>query len=111
MENTLHLNDIDTADMKFIGKQLNHIAQTARTGGYSEPIGSIYGFDVVVKSEATMKDGFEMVQNRFYVRGEGNYLYQYNYGNIAYQSSRPVIVCNSRLRAFRNETSKIERHG
>ena len=23
------------------------------------------------------------VQNRFYVRGEGAYLYQYNYGNIA----------------------------
>ncbi len=81
--NTIRLNDIDTADMKLIGKQLNHISQTARTEGYSEPIGSIYGFDVVVKSEATMKDGFEMVQNRFYVRGEGNYLYQYNYGNIA----------------------------
>jgi len=24
-----------------------------------------------------------MVQNRFYVRGEGDYLYQYNYGNLA----------------------------
>ncbi len=24
-----------------------------------------------------------MVQNRFYLRGEGNYLYHYNHGNLA----------------------------
>lgn len=30
-----------------------------------------------------MKDGPDMVQNRFYVRGEGDYLYHYNYGNLA----------------------------
>ena len=104
--NTLRLNDIDTADMKLIGKQLNHIAQTARTGGYSEPIGSIYGFDVVVKSEATMKDGFEMVQNRFYVRGEGNYLYQYNYGNIA---SDPRLAAMNPINALATIEPTLER--
>ena len=68
---------------KLIGKQLNHIAQTARTGGELQLIGSLYGFDLLVKSEKTEKDGFDITQNRFYARGEANYLYSYNHGNIA----------------------------
>ena len=68
---------------KLIGKQLNRIAETARTLDRLEPIGSLYGFELLVQSETTEKDGLDLVQNRFYVRGEGDYLYQYNYGNIA----------------------------
>lgn len=30
-----------------------------------------------------MKEDFEMLHNRIYVRGESGYLYQYNYGNLA----------------------------
>ena len=82
-KNRLQIDGAESADPKFIGKHLNHIAKTAYTGDEAKAIGTIYGFTVLVKTELSMKDGFEGVQNRFYVRGEGNYLYQYNYGNLA----------------------------
>ena len=81
--NPVKLNGLETSDPKLIGKQLNRIAETARTLDRLEPIGSLYGFELLVQSETTEKDGLDLVQNRFYVRGEGDYLYQYNYGNIA----------------------------
>jgi len=82
-KNPIQLDGVQGGDIKFIGKHLNHIADTARTGNEFDKIGSLYGFDLLVKSETSQKDGFDMVQNRFYVRGEGDYLYQYNYGNLA----------------------------
>lgn len=81
--NPVKLSGLETTDPKLIGKQLNHIAENVRTGEEFKVIGSLYGFDILVKSEMTQKEGLDMVQNRFYVRGEGDYLYQYNYGNIA----------------------------
>ena len=81
--NPVKLDGLETSDPKLIGKQLNHIAETARTGGELQPIGSLYGFDLLVKSETTEKDGFDLTQNRFYARGEADYLYSYNHGNIA----------------------------
>ena len=82
-KNPIQLDGIQGGDIKFIGKHLNHIADTARTGNEFDKIGSLYGFDLLVKSETSQKEGFDAVQNRFYVRGEGDYLYQYNYGNLA----------------------------
>jgi len=82
-KNPIQIDGIQGGDIKLIGKQLNHIAETARTGVEPEKIGSLYGFDIVVKSERTEKEGLDLVQNRFYVRGEGDYLYQYNFGNLA----------------------------
>lgn len=82
-KNPIQLDGVQGGDIKFVGKHLNHIAETMRTGIEPEKIGSLYGFDIVVKSERTEKEGLDLVQNRFYVRGEGNYLYQYNYGNLA----------------------------
>jgi len=82
-KNPIQLDGVQGGDIKFIGKHLNYIADTARTGGEFQKIGSLYGFDVLVKSEATQKEGLDLVQNRFYVRGEGDYLYHYNNGNLA----------------------------
>lgn len=81
--NPVKLDGLETSNPKLIGKQLNHIAETARTGGELQTIGSLYGFDLLVKSETTEKDGFDLTQNRFYARGEADYLYSYNHGNIA----------------------------
>ena len=66
--NPVKLNGLETSDPKLIGKQLNHIAETARTLDRLEPIGSLYGFELLVQSETTGKDGLDLVQNRFYVR-------------------------------------------
>ena len=82
-KNALLINGVNTADMKFTGKHLNHLAETARTGGEFDKIGSLYSFDILIKSENTKKDGMDMVQNRFYLRGEGDYLYHYNHGSLA----------------------------
>ncbi|WP_416993579.1 N-6 DNA methylase [Alistipes ihumii] len=81
--NPVKLDGLETADLKTIGKQLNHIAETARTHGGLEPIGTLYGFELLVQSETTEKDGFDLTQNRFYARGEADYLYSYNHGRIA----------------------------
>ena len=81
--NRITLDGAESNDPQFIGKQLNHIAKTVDTGTGEKRIGSIYGFEIIVKSEKSMKEDFETIRNRFYVRGEGEYLYQYNYGNLA----------------------------
>ena len=54
------------------------------------------------------------MQNRFYVRGEGNYLYQYNYGSLA---ADPRLAAQNFINAlgtieptlekFRNENEKL----
>ena len=62
---------------------MNETADKARTHGLSEPIGSLYGFTLLVKSETTIKDGFDLVQNRFFIKGEGEVLYNYNHGHLA----------------------------
>ena len=82
-KNRISLDSVQTSDPQLIGKTLNQIVKSAITGKDPQKIGSIYGFDIVVKSEHTMKDDFEMLHNRIYVRGESGYLYQYNYGNLA----------------------------
>ena len=85
--NALRLDGVKSADPQFLGKEMNRIAETVRTGGNVQPVGSIYGFEVVVKTETSMKEGFMQDDNRFYVRGaevDGHrYLYHYNYGRLA----------------------------
>lgn len=80
--NPIKLNGLETSNLKIIGKQLKQIKENARTCKQLEVIGSLYGFDLLVKSETTLKDDSEWV-TRFYARGQGNYLYQYNNGYLA----------------------------
>ena len=81
--NPVRLDGFQPTDPVSVGKTLNEIADKARTHGLSEPIGSLYGFTLLVKSETTVKDGFDLVQNRFFIKGEGEILYNYNHGHIA----------------------------
>lgn len=81
--NPVQLDGVAGSDFKAIGKKLNEIAGTAKTHGTHEPIGSLYGFTLHVKSEITNKDGLDFIQNRFSVRGDGEIFYQYNNGQMA----------------------------
>ncbi len=81
--NPVQLYGITGSHFKLIGKKLNEISDTFRTHGAHEPIGNLYGFTLYVKSETTNKDGLDMVQNLFFVRGEGEIFYHYNNGHIA----------------------------
>ena len=71
------------ADIKQIGAKLNQLADKARTGGDYEEIGSLYGFQLLVKTEMSQKDGVDIRVNRFLMQGEGNIKYTYNNGLIA----------------------------
>ncbi|WP_028298701.1 N-6 DNA methylase [Olivibacter sitiensis] len=71
------------ADIKQIGSKLNQLADKSRTGGDYEEIGSLYGFQLLVKTEMSQKDGVDIRLNRFLVQGEGNIKYTYNNGLIA----------------------------
>src|SRR5690606_15374900 len=71
------------ATTKQIGAKLNEISITARTGGDYEEIGSLYGFQLLVKTEISNKDGMDIRINRFMIEGEGNIKYTHNNGHIA----------------------------
>lgn len=71
------------ADIKQIGAKLNQLADKSRTGGDYEEIGSLYGFQLLVKTEMSKKEGVDVRVNRFMIQGEGNIKYTYNNGIIA----------------------------
>ena len=79
--NPITLIGVDSSDEKTIGKHLQEIAKSATTGGEYLHIGELYGFPILVKSEAVIKEGIESRQNRFFI--EGTFKYTYNNGQIA----------------------------
>ena len=82
--NPLQLDGLSSnSDVKQIGAKLNQIADTARTGGDDQEIGSLYGFQLLVKTEVSEKEGVDIRVNRFLVQGEGNIKYTYNNGIMA----------------------------
>lgn len=106
--NPVKLNGLpENATVKQIGEKLNRLSENARTHGFYEEIGSLYGFKLLVKTETSMKDGFEPTneagakanlfdyalqgggrrsqfkENRFLVEGDGGIKYTYNNGIMA----------------------------
>ncbi len=81
--NPVKLDGFEATDPVSVGKRLNEIADRAQTHGSQEPIGTLYGFTLFVKTENTNKDGYEIKQNRFFVKGEGEIYYNHNHGQIA----------------------------
>jgi len=82
--NPVRLNGLpENATVKQIGEKLNRLSETARTHGFYEEIGSLYGFKLLVKTEASMKEGFDFKENRFFVEGDGGIKYTYNNGIMA----------------------------
>ena len=102
--NPIQLDSVNGSDPKLIGKKLNEITDTARTHGTHEPIGNLYGFTLYVKSETTNKDGFDFVQNRFFARGEGNFFYHYNNGQIA---NDPKLASQNFLHALVDHIPRV----
>jgi hypothetical protein len=105
--NPVKLDGFQPTDPVSIGKKLNEIADKARTHGLSEPIGSLYGFTLLVKSETTVKDGFDLVQNRFFIKGEGEILYNYNHGYLA---SDPKTAAQNFINALDTMPALLEKY-
>lgn len=62
---------------------------------------------VMVKSETTAKDGFDVIQNRFFIKGEGDILYNYNHGVMA---SDPKTAAQNFLNALDTMPKLLERY-
>ncbi|MFV0539276.1 MAG: DNA methylase, partial [Dysgonomonas sp.] len=105
--NPVILGGLQSSSPQAIGTKLNEIAQKVRTHGAHEKIGRLYGFDLLVKSETTNKDGFDLIQNRFSVKGEGNIYYSYNHGMMA---SDPKTAAQNFLNALDTMPKLLERY-
>ena len=79
--NPVRLDGLAATDAKSVGTRLQEIAKNATTGGEYLPIGELYGFPILVKTESSIREGVEVKQNRFFIEGE--YKYTYNNGQIA----------------------------
>jgi len=88
--NPIRLDGLDATDSKSIGTRLQEIAKNATTGGEYLPIGELYGFPLLVKTEASVKEGVEVKQNRFFI--EGAYKYTYNNGQIAMSDTKAAAT-------------------
>jgi len=95
------------SNLKEVGIRLNEISAKARTHGAHEPIGTLYGFTLLVKTETTLKEGFDMVQNRFFVKGEGEILYNYNNGLMA---ADPKVAAQNFIHALDSLPRLMEKY-
>lgn len=104
--NPVKLNGLpENATVKQIGDKLNELSETARTHGFYAEIGSLYGFKLLVKTETSMKDGFDFKENRFFVEGEGGIKYTYNNGIMA---SDPKLASMNFLNALHKIPTLID---
>ena len=104
--NPIKLNGLpENTDVKAIGKKLNELADKARTYGFYDEIGSLYGFKLLVKTEASMKDGFDFTENRFFVEGTGSIKYTYNNGIMA---TDPKLAAMNFLNALQKIPTLID---
>ena len=84
--NPVLLEGLHGSNSKEVGLKLKEISVKANTHGAHEPIGSLYGFTLLVKTETTLKEGSDITQNRFFIKGSGEILYNYNNGLMASDS-------------------------
>lgn len=103
----LKIDGVAGDDPKVIAAKLHEIEDRERTHGQPKVIGSLYGFDIVVKTDTTVKDGLDFCENRFFVRGEGNFLYNYNNGRLAVD---PKTACQNFINAFDSIPRLIEKY-
>ena len=104
--NPVKLNGLpENATVKQIGEKLNHLSETSRTHGFYQGIGSLYGFKLLVKTETSMKEGFDFRENRFFVEGTGGIKYTYNNGIMA---NDPKLASMNFLNALQKMPTLID---
>lgn len=105
--NPLHLDGLNSTDAKVIGARLSDINEKAKTNGETITIGKLYGFKVMVKTESTTKEMFELNQNKFMIMGDSGIKYTYNNGNIA---NDPKLASLNFLNALERIPKLIEQY-
>ncbi len=113
--NPVRLDGLATTDAKSVGTRLQEIAKNAETGGEYKPIGELYGFPILVKTEKSIREGVEVKQNRFFI--EGAYKYTYNNGQLA-MSDHKAAATNflnaleripKQMEQYKTENAKLEK--
>ena len=113
--NPVRLDGLAATDVKSVGTRLQEIAKNAETGGEYKPIGELYGFPILVKTEKSIREGVEVKQNRFFI--EGAYKYTYNNGQIA-MSDHKAAATNflnalgripKQMEQYKTENAKLEK--
>ena len=113
--NPVRLDGLAATDAKSVGTRLQEIAKNATTGGEYLPIGELYGFPILVKTESSIREGVEVKQNRFFI--EGAYKYTYNNGQLA-MSDHKAAATNflnaldripKLMEQYRTENEKLEK--
>lgn len=95
------------SDIKVIAHRLQEIEEKARTNGEYNKIGELYGFSVMVKTESSSQNLFDLSVNRFFVKGEGSIYYTYNNGKLA---NDPKLACLNFFNALERIPKVIESH-
>lgn len=113
--NPVRLDGMAATDVKSVGTRLQEIAKNAETGGEYKPIGELYGFPILVKTEKSIREGVEVKQNRFFI--EGAYKYTYNNGLLA-MSDHKAAATNflnaleripKQMEQYKTENAKLEK--
>jgi len=94
-------------DPKIIAAKLNEINEIAQTNGEYFKIGMLYGFNLLVKTEGSLKDNFDFRENRFFIEGDGNIKYSFNNGHIA---TDPKLAAFNFLNALDRIPKLIEKY-
>ena len=102
--NLVRLDGLTATDVKSVGTKLQEIAKNATTGGQHLPIGELYGFPILVKTESAIREGVEVKQNRFFI--EGAYKYSHNNGQLAMSDHKAAAT--SFLNALERIPKQIE---
>ncbi|MGL4384814.1 MAG: helicase-related protein, partial [Flavobacterium sp.] len=105
--NPIQLDGIEGSDFKLIGAKLAEINDKARTNAEDFEIGSLYGFKIIVKTESSSKDLFDLSHNKFFIKGNSGIKYSYNNGNIA---SDPELASQNFLNALEKMPKLIEKY-
>ena len=105
--NPIRLDNLQSSDSKKIGIKLNEINNNAGTNGEYFKIGTLYDFNLLVKSETYISEGLELRDNRFFIEGEGNIKYNYNNGHLA---TEPKLATMNFLNALERIPKLIEKY-
>lgn len=105
--NPIRLDNLDSKDLKAIGKKLNQLSDNARTNGEYFKIGELYSFRILVKTEESQKEGSVFKDNRFFIEGEGNIKYSYNNEHIAVD---PLLASKNFINALEKIPNLIEKY-
>jgi N12 class adenine-specific DNA methylase len=104
--NPIQLDNVQSSDQKIIGTKLNEINGNAHTNGEYLKIGTLYGFNLLVKTKIKT-EGLNFKENLFFVEGTENIKYAYNNGHIA---NDPKLASSYFLNALERIPKLIEKY-